>query len=137
ADANLDLMTAPAIGQGDDSVSIQITPSAIDAAEAPADLQTWAMTQKSAEAASYSVINGAEGRYLAISGGLQRSGGYSIEIVSTQLVDGTWVIEAQVVPPTGPATMALTNPVGYFQLGGMEGNVEVQINGAALQTEKR
>lgn len=135
-DANLDLLKAPAL-ENDGSVSIQITPNAIEAADAPAELQSWAAAQRDKEAASFTVVEGAEGRYLVISGGLQPTGGYSIEIVSTKLVDGVWMIEAQVVPPTGPATQAFSNPVAYFQLSGMEGQIQVEIRGAGAQTEKR
>lgn len=134
-DGNLDL--AKAERHIEDPVSIQIVPSAIGAAEAPAELQTWATAQRNQEAASFAVLPGAEGRYLAIAGGMQNSGGHTIEIVSTKLVDGTWVIEAQVLPPTGPATQALTNPVGFFKLSGMDGEIEVHILGAGLQTEKQ
>lgn len=137
ADANLDLVKAELTIGDEAPISIQIVPNVIGQAEAPAELQTWAVSQRSEEAASYAVIPGAEGRYLAISGGLQPTGGYSIEIVSTKLVDGTWVIEAQVVPPSGPATQAFTNPVSYFQLSGMEGEIEVHVLGAGAQAEKR
>lgn len=136
-DANLDLAKVELTIEDEAPISIQIVPNAISQAEAPAELQTWAAEQRAKEEASFAVIPGAEGRYLAISGGLQPTGGYSIEIVSSKLVDGTWVIEAQVVPPAGPATQAFTNPVSYFQLSGMDGEIEVHVLGAGAQAEKQ
>lgn len=135
-DENLDLITLPKLVE-EGEASIQIVPNAIEKGEAPAALQEWAVAQRNAEAASYSVAQGANGRYLAISGGLQPTGGYTIEIVSTKLVDGLWQIQAQVLPPDGPATQALTNPVAYFELSGMDGEIDVQVLGAPSQAETR
>ncbi|MDB4895286.1 MAG: copper amine oxidase-like protein, partial [Firmicutes bacterium] len=95
---------------------------------APEELRAWASAQKiEGGLPGYKVVTTANGSYLAIAGGQQPSGGYSIEIVSAKLVDGTWMIEAKVVAPTGPAVTMITNPVGYFSLNGMKGNVEVKM----------
>jgi hypothetical protein len=126
ADLNMDLMVHPAAG--DDSAHIEITPTAVAEAAAPEELRTWASALKTeGGVAGYKVVTTASGSYLAIAGGQQPSSGYSIAIVSAKLVDGTWVVEAKVVAPTGPANTIITNPVGYFSLKGMNGNVAVKM----------
>lgn len=126
SDLNMDLLVRPAAS--DDSSHIEITPTAVAAAVAPEELRTWASALKTEGGVpGYKVVTTASGRYLAIAGGQQPTGGYAIEIVKANLVDGTWVIEAKVVAPTGPAITMITNPVGYFSLNGMNGNVEVKM----------
>jgi hypothetical protein len=126
ADLNMDLLVHPAAV--DDSTHITIIPSAVAEADAPGELRTWASARKAEGGVpGYKVVTTASVNYLAIVGGQQPTGGYSIEIVSANLVAGTWVIEAKVVAPTGPAITVITNPVAYFSLNGMKGNVEVKM----------
>jgi hypothetical protein len=126
ADLNMDLLVRPAAGDG--SAHIEIVPTAIAQAAAPEELRTWASAQKiEGGLPGYKVVTTASGSYLAIAGGQQPSGGHSIEIIGANLVNDTWMIEAKVVAPTGPAITMITNPVGYFSLSGMNGNVDVKV----------
>jgi hypothetical protein len=122
ADANLDLVNPD--GAGD--TSIEVVPTAIAYTAAPEELRAWAQALPVESGPSYKVVTTTDGRFLAIAGGTRPTGGYTIEIVGAgRLGDGTWVVEATVVKPTGMVTQMVTNPVGYFQLAGMTGKVEV------------
>jgi hypothetical protein len=122
-DLNLDLM--PALTDGE--MHVEIVPTGVEAAAAPDELVAWAGAQPiEGGTATYKVVTTPQGRYLAIAGGQQPTGGHRIEIVGAKREGDKWVIQAQVVAPDGPAIMILTNPVAYFQLDGIEGDVEVQ-----------
>lgn len=114
--------------------SQQVAAVAIERASLTAAQATWADEMLSAEPATFQLFPAEDGVIVGIAGGLQPTGGYTIELLGggARLVDGIWYIDAQVVPPTGMATMALTNPVAFFHLPGVSGDVLVNFwtNGA-------
>lgn len=135
-DLNMDLMARPNVEPPAGKLmggSAQVTPTAVDAAALPAEIQTWAGALTVEEGASFKVSSAADGAVVGIAGGMQPTGGYTIELIGdARLIDGTWYLDAKVVPPSGPATEALTNPVAFFHLPGVTGMVKVNfwMNGA-------
>jgi hypothetical protein len=138
-DLNMDLVARPAKGaeaplgkvrEGD----AQVTAMAVTAAAVPAEMQSWASGLTVEQGPSFKVSSAADGSYVGIAGGMQPTGGYTIELIGGQArhVDGTWYIEARVVPPSGMATQVLTNPVAFYHLPGVTGTVKVNfwMNGA-------
>lgn len=106
-----------------------IAATALAPSAAPADLRTWAETQRTAEESASKVITEGSYTYIGVAGGMQRTGGYRIEIVNVAKQDGGYLVEAKVIAP-GPdemVTMALQNPIAFFQLQKLEGNVEVRV----------
>lgn len=107
-----------------------VTAVAITAAEAPAALRDWAGTQGNAEQPAYKAVTEGGTTYLAVTGGLQPSGGYKV-VVTDVTADGSGLkVGARVeLPPQGSVvTTALTNPVGYFKLSAkVEGPVTVAV----------
>ncbi|HLO03215.1 MAG TPA: copper amine oxidase N-terminal domain-containing protein [Symbiobacteriaceae bacterium] len=138
-DMNLDLIPTPAEEPAPATGKVipgseQVAAVALEQAALSAEQTTWADAMLSAEPAAFKLFPVADGMIVGIAGGLQPSGGYTIELLGggARLVDGTWYIDAKVVPPTGMATMALTNPVAFFHLPGVSGTVTVNFwtNGA-------
>lgn len=139
-DANLDLISEAKVQGPVDPPSgkvkggeAQVTPRAVGQAVLPTELQTWAAGQSEVQEAAYKVVVTADGSYVGMAGGLKPSGGYRIELAGdARLVDGTWYLEARVVPPTEGATGALTNPIAFFYLPGVTGTIQVNFwqNGA-------
>lgn len=114
--------------------SQQVAAVAIERASLSVAQAAWADEMLSAEPATFQLFPVADGVVVGIAGGLQPTGGYTIELLGggARLVDGTWYLDAKVVPPTGMATMALTNPVAFFHLPGVSGDLLVNFwsNGA-------
>lgn len=114
--------------------SQQVAAVAVERTTLSAEQVAWADEMLSAEPATFKLFPVAGGVIIGIAGGLQSSGGYTIELLGggARLVDGTWYLDAKLVPPTEMASMAMTNPVAFFHLPGVSGNVEVNFwtNGA-------
>jgi hypothetical protein len=66
--------------------------------------------------------------WIALSGGVQPTGGYKVEVQKTTHVNGTWIIEASVVPPPSGSMViqVLTTPTAYFKTGAITGPVEIR-----------
>jgi hypothetical protein len=106
----------------------QVTAVPVKLAEVPSDLQDWAASVAGDQSASYKVAVGADDNVIVgLAGGLQQSGGYTIELLggSARLVDGTWYLDARVVPTAEPGKAAPVNPIAFFKLPGVLGNVVV------------
>lgn len=137
-DLSMDLLLAPAPEAPATGKLIpgsqQVAAVAVERAELSADQVAWAAEMFSAEPATFKLFPAADGVIVGIAGGLQTSGGYTIELLGggARLIDEVWYIDAKVVPPTGMATMALTNPVAFFHLPGVSGDLLVNFwtNGA-------
>ncbi len=108
-----------------------VTAVAITPKEAPAALTTWVESQRMPDAPASNVVAQPDGTYLAISGGMQRTGGYKIVVDRVRREGDAWVVDARVVPPPPGTivTMALTNPVAYFKLPAVSGQVRVNVQG--------
>lgn len=133
-DMKLDLIAAPAIAPATPPTGklipgeAQAAAVAVAYADVPSDLQDWATAVANDEAASYKVVVGADDNVIVgLSGGLQPTGGYTFELLGggARLVEETWYLDVKLVPPTEMATHALTNPVAFYRLSGVIGNVVV------------
>lgn len=110
----------------------QMVPRELRRDKAPLKLQSWADFMRNREEAAIHIYQADDGIYLAVAGGQRNSGGYQVKLVgdATKSEEGAWQLRATVLPPTGMATAALTNPVDFFLLPGAEGQVEVSLEGA-------
>jgi hypothetical protein len=111
----------------------QVTATVVAESALPEELRAWSGALTVEQAASYKVVTTDDGLLVGIAGGMQPTGGYRIELIGdARHVDGIWRIDAQVLAPEGMATQALTNPVAFFKLPGVKGNVQVTFwtNGA-------
>lgn len=105
----------------------RVKPQPVPMSAVPEELRRWAGAQADATEPASRSVSTEEGIYVAIAGGLRGSAGYRIDIGSViPQEDGSWLIEARVIPPDGPAAAVMTNPVGFFLLPGVEGDVIVR-----------
>lgn len=105
-----------------------VTPTAVAEADAPAELRTWAVSVAGDQAGSHKVVTVANGMYVGIAAGQQPSAGYRVELVGdAHLVGDTWVIEVKVLPAEGFSATVLTNPIAFYHLPGVQGNVAVHL----------
>lgn len=134
-DLTLDLIANPATAQETPPTGklipgdAQVTAIPVADADVPSDLQEWAASVAMDESPSYKAVVGADDNIIVgLSGGLQPTGGYTFELLGggARLVDETWYLDVKLVPPTGMATTALTNPIAFFKLQGVIENVEVK-----------
>jgi len=104
---------------------------AIPPKEAPGTLTAWVDSQRLADAPASQVAATADFTYVAISGGMQPTGGYNIAVDQVRRDGNGWVVQARVIPPPPGAivTQALTNPVGFFKLPKLDGAVQVSVLG--------
>jgi hypothetical protein len=137
ADLNMDLLVHPAAAELPNAKvkagDAQVTPTVVAESALPEELRAWSGALTVEQAASYKVVTTDDGVLVGIAGGMQTTGGYRIELIGdARLVDGIWQIDAKVLAPEGMATQVLTNPVAFFKLPGVKGNVHVRFwtNGA-------
>lgn len=106
-----------------------VTATPVAVANVPASLAEWAASMRNAEESDIHVVTEGAHTYFAIAGGLQISGGYSVEVESISQTNGAWVVNAKVLAPDPETvvTAALENPVGFFQAPKLEGTVEVVV----------
>lgn len=112
--------------------------TALEAAIAPAPLRTWAGAQGDSEQPVGKAWTMDGYTYAALTGGLQRTGGYRVELVGVHRQGDGWLVDARVVPPPPGAivTMALTNPVAYYRLDQLDGEVRVQVRASAAPSSQ-
>jgi len=104
-------------------------PIALQPAAAPEALRTWAQGQAHSDDPAAVLYFGAEATYAAVAAGMQRSGGYQVAATGLTSRPGGWLLNARLLtpPPGAMVTMALTNPIGYFQLPPLTGDVRVEL----------
>ncbi len=133
-DLKLDLLTSPeAAPEAPPTGKLipgdaQVTAVPVPASDVPSDLQDWAAAVANDRSASYKVAVGADDNVIVgLAGGLQPTGGYTFELLGggARLVGETWYVDAKLVPPTDMASSVVTNPVAFFKLPGVIGNVVV------------
>lgn len=107
-----------------ESLSIQ----AASAEQAPVKLQEWVSSQRGLQQPEGKVLTVGNETWIALSGGVRPTGGYKVEIRNTYQANGTWVIEASVVPPPPGAMViqVLTTPTAYFKTSAITGPVEIR-----------
>jgi hypothetical protein len=130
SDTSMDLILPAGVGTEQTSPA-GVSAQAVTVAETavPDDLKLWAGGLTSTAGASYQVAQTGDSVFIGIAGGSKPTGGYTIAITSiTQQADDTWVVNAEVVAPTGFVPQMVTNPVGFFQLVGVTGAVQVHFN---------
>lgn len=101
---------------------------AASANQAPAKLQEWVSSQRGMKSPEGKILTVGTETWIGLSGGVQPTGGYKVEIEKATQVNGTWIIEASVVPPP-PGSMViqvLTTPTAYFKTGAITGPVEIR-----------
>lgn len=112
----------------------QVAAVAVEHEAVTAALQEWAGAVAQDEEPSFTVVADGDGVVVGLAGGLQSTGGYTFELLGggARLVEGVWYLDARLVPPSGMATQAFANPVAFFELPGVSGQVEVNfwLNGA-------
>ncbi len=120
--------------RGESPAPGQVAAQALTPEAVPPDLQAWVNSQGGAETPASAIVNHADTTYLAVTGGLQPSGGYRIEISTVTGRDGAWIVAARLVPPPSGkvVTAALTNPAGLFWLPRLEGEVRVRLDDTLL-----
>ena len=64
-----------------------------------------------------------------MTGGLKPTGGYTVEVPSVNRTDANWLIDVAVLAPAPDAmvTTALTNPIGFFKLPKLEGEIKINM----------
>lgn len=104
-----------------------------DLNEVPASLKAWVAAQQGEEG-GHQWAHTEKASYLAITGGMKPSGGYTIGLKKAQVVqkNGRNVLQVEVLvspPKQGEmTTQALTNPVAYFRLTPrFEGQMELEV----------
>jgi hypothetical protein len=104
---------------------------ALSADEAPEALVAWSKSD-SAQKPGGTALQGTDYTYLAVSGGLQKSGGYIIQVNRVLQVESGYRVEATVILPSagGGVTGALTAPVSYYRVPRLNGPVTFQIGGS-------
>lgn len=110
-----------------DAEETEVKAETVAMADLPAPLQRW--SRERAEEASAATFTAGEQTYVGVAAGMQRSGGYRLELTRVVSRSGDMVVEARLVapPPGAMVTMALTNPVGYFKLPKASGAVSVRL----------
>lgn len=106
--------------------------TAIKADAAPRPLKDWAAAEQGKTEPAYKVHVQDGVTYIGVTAGQKSSGGWTNTVQRTAVTQaaGKDVLSLDVVwaPPTGVATMALTNPVAYFRTEpAVVGEVKVQI----------
>ncbi len=101
--------------------------------ELPAELKEWANERQAETEPAGKAMTVGDQTYVAVTGGMQRTGGYRLEYVGARRENGTWLVQTRLVPPPpgSMVTMALQNPVGFYRLSRLEGQVEVKVQPAA------
>ncbi len=99
--------------------------------QAPEELLNWAAQQQRVQKPAYKLVRMNDGYYLAVSGGMQKSGGYKVQVVEVKREQNGWKVVTEVIPPPPGTmvTMALENPVGFFRLAGAQGEVTIEHRG--------
>lgn len=89
----------------------------IPESEAPAALRIWADAQAGSTKGAYQIMADKNTTYIAISGGLQSTKGYTVRIERITRLGNGWLIESRVIAPapTDQVSTALSNPVGFFR----------------------
>jgi hypothetical protein len=132
---------APAPAAGND----QKTPGAyavnpITADDAPQALKDWAAAEQMNTQPAYKVYDQNGATYVAVTAGQKSSGGWTgaAAHIGVTVRDAGDLLELDVVwtPPSGMATMALTNPVVYFKAApAVVGEVRVQSSMAPISLQ--
>lgn len=114
-----------AVGQPEEVKSLTLQAAA--ASEAPAELQSWVAGKRSLAKPEGKVITSGSESWIALSGGQRPTGGYRVEVERTFQLDGTWIIQATVIPPAPGmmVTQALSTPTAYYQTNAITGPVEI------------
>jgi ABC-type Fe3+-hydroxamate transport system substrate-binding protein len=90
----------------------------VEESEWPADVKQWVEsviadgTQPKNESKDFG-----EKTYLLVYAGERSTGGYTITFSSVAPENGEIEVKAQITAPSGPATMAITYPVGVARIG--------------------
>ncbi|HLO02401.1 MAG TPA: protease complex subunit PrcB family protein [Symbiobacteriaceae bacterium] len=101
---------------------------AASSSQAPEALQTWIASQRGLPKPEGKTLTVGTETWIALAGGVRPTGGYRVEVQNTFQENGTWVIQARVVPPAPGSivTQALTTPTAYYKTSAITGPVEIR-----------
>lgn len=113
-------------GQPDEvqTLSLQATSST----QAPEALRNWITSQRGLTKPEGKALTVDSETWIALAGGVRPTGGYRVEVQKTFQENGTWVIQAVVVPPPPGAivTQALTTPTAYYKTSAITAPIEIR-----------
>jgi hypothetical protein len=117
---------AGAVGNPDQVQTLSLQAASSD--QAPERLKEWIASQRGFPKPEGKALTVSSETWIALSGGVRPTGGYRVEVMNTFKENGTWIIQARVVPPAPGTivTQALTTPTAYYKTHALGEPVEIR-----------